>query len=111
MGRAIDEVFQQTFNALYSTYICNNANDPNFGVEIMQRFHYVCTPQLWDPMSFMTFHFVYSTGLPIQVVPLPGFVIPLSKSNADICFLALSEWTSVYPLNTWVWIGPLEAPK
>jgi hypothetical protein len=110
-GRAIDEVFQQTFNTLFETYLTNNAHDPNFGVETMQRFHYVVSPQTWDLMSFMTFHFAFYGGQTIQVVPLPGWVIPLSRSDADTCFSALLEWTSVYPLGTWVWIGPLEVPE
>lgn len=110
-GRAVDNVFLATWNTLLSVYAYNNEHDPTWGVETMQRFHYVVTPQpdKGDAMSFMTFHFAYYNGATIQVVPLPGLVIPLYAASANTCWLATLEWTNVYPLNSWVWIGPLEA--
>lgn len=107
MGYTVDEVFQHTWDVLIATYLVNNENDPNFGVETMQRFHYVFSPKDWDPMSFMTYHFAEYNGLTFQVVPYGGGVIPFTCSEADICWLGVLDWISVYPQDTWVWIGPL----
>ena len=93
-----------------SVYTYNYEHDPTFGAEIMHRFHWVCAPQTWDLISFMTFHFAYYNGATIQVAPHPGIVLPLGQPAAEVCFYFAQEYINTFGTKTWVWVGPITPP-
>jgi len=110
-GRTVEDVYWNIWWSLLDVYAVNNENDPDFGVEIMQRFHYVVTPQRWDLQSFTTYHFAYYNGYTIQVSPLPRLVIPLDAASAGQFWMESVMWIDLAGTNRWVWIGPLEVPE
>ncbi|MEX2753694.1 MAG: hypothetical protein Q6366_017730 [Candidatus Freyarchaeota archaeon] len=66
-----DQWYEDQWQAFQAIYSYNYVQDPSFGFEIMQRLHLVNSPQVWDPLSFTTLHYVN----------IDGIVVSMSRSN------------------------------
>lgn len=83
----------------------NAKEDPSYGFQLYQRFHYVVAGPWWDLVSWITFHIIYYNGVVLQTCPRTG-VNYITDSTTLAAYVDFMWWYNAnVGFGNWVWVG------
>jgi len=92
-GKSKSEMAKQIWNDISTVAALNAREDPSYGFQLFQRFHYVASYCWYDPLSWTTFHIIYYNGVVLQTCPRTG-VNYITDSTVLSAYVNFMWWYS-----------------
>ncbi len=104
LGLSATDLANKIWNDISGVAALNAQEDPSYGFQLFQRFHWVASYCWYDPLTWTTFHIIYYNGVVLQTCPRTG--VSYMDGTSTGAYLDFLWWySSNIGFNHWIWVS------
>ena len=103
LGLSATDLANKIWNDISGVAALNAQEDPSYGFQLFQRFHWVAGYCWYDPLTWTTFHTIYYNGIVLQICPRGTGVCYMYGDTVGVYVDFLTWYNNNLGFFHWVW--------